>query len=759
MTYSMIPSVGRGFRAALVSLLALSLALGSFAVAPEPAVAAYPSFTFSGSGYGHGIGLSQYGAKGWAEHGKTGQWIATYYYPGSKIGAAEDRQRDVNIDKGKTADNEGWARASWTIRPGYTSSTLDLYAGGAFKVTMNEASGPYTFSASGDSVVVKNGSGSTIGTYTGVVEVVPKGAASGKPQLTQVTSASGPFGHTYVRYRGKLRFSARAGLTKCINRVWMQEYLYGVVPRESPSSWHLEALKAQAIVARSYSWMSSGELYCTTWSQVYNGHSRGDRGAPTAHEATTTNAAVDATVNQFVTYNNAVITTYFSSSAGDHTANIEDVWLSTGQPSSSYPYRKGVEDPYVTSPNDPWPDPLTIDGMALAQKLAPKTTDEPAGTGSTVYVKSLELDRAFPSGFVRRVDVNWSNGSVSRGLAGDSVRNALGLRSTKFYVNGLYTRVAYGDRYDTSAKISEKTFTTAGSAPAAVVVNGTDAKFADALTASALAGTAGGPVLMIPGDRVPTSVKAELGRLKALGCAKVYIVGGTKSVTPAAETAIKGIIPAAERLAGNSRYGYDRYGTAATVAMKMKALGASGASVLVASGENWPDAAIAAGIAAGTKRPVVLTASRALPAASRLLLADLGTTQSVVFGGTKSITDAALRPILAETGEAAPAKRFGTAGSRYDVAVEAAKWAVAELGYGLWTVYVASGETFPDAVTGGVVSGHDKRPLLLTNSRSAAPATVAYIYANRGTISGMKVFGGPNSVTDFTASTLASYSY
>lgn len=752
-------AITRGLRSAVPAALALALALGSVAYAPKQAMAAYPSFTFSGSGFGHGIGLSQYGAKGFAEHGKTGQWIATYYYPGTKIGAAEDRQRDVNIDKGKTKDNSGFARASWAIRPGYTSSTLDLYAGGSFKTTLKEADGPYTFSASGASVVVRNGSNATVGTYTGVVEIVPKDAPTGQPQLTQVLSASGPFGHTYIRYRGKLRFSAQGGLTKCVNRLWMQEYLYGVVPRESPSSWHIEALKAQAIVARSYSWGTTGELYCTTMSQVYNGHSRGDRGAPTMHEATSSNQAVDATANQFVTYNGAVITTYFSSSSGGHTANIEDVWLTTGQPSTTYPYRKGVDDPYCQSPYDPWPDPLKIDGLALAKKLAAKTTDEPAGTGTSVYVKSLVLDRAFPSGFVRRADVRWSNGAVSKGLSGDAVRNALGLRSTKFYVNGAYTRVAYGDRYDTSAKISEKTFATAGSAPAAVVVNGTDAKFADALTASALAGAAGGPVLMVPGDRVPSSVKAELGRLKALGCSKVYIVGGTRSVTAAVATTIAGIIPATERLAGNDRYGYDRYGTAATVALEMRALGASGASVLVASGEKWPDAAIAAGIAAGTKRPVVLTASKALPSASKRVLADLGSTQSVVFGGTKSITDTALRSILAETGEAAPAKRFGTTGSRYDVAVQAAKWAVADLGYGISTVYIASGETFPDAVTGGVVSGHDKRPLLLTNSNNPTPATAAYIYANRGSITGVKVFGGPASVSDYTASTLASYSY
>ena len=113
-------------RTVLVAVVA-ALALGSLGIAPDEAQAAYPSFTFSGSGYGHGIGLSQYGAKGWAEHGKTGQWIAQYYYPGSLTKKlAVDQQLKVNIDKGKTSGNAGFARASWVIRPGYTSSTLDV---------------------------------------------------------------------------------------------------------------------------------------------------------------------------------------------------------------------------------------------------------------------------------------------------------------------------------------------------------------------------------------------------------------------------------------------------------------------------------------------------------------------------------------------------------------------------------------------------------------------------------------------------------
>ena len=184
-----------------------------------------------------------------------------------------------------------------------------------------------------------------------------------------------------------------------------------------------------------------------------------------------------------------------------------------------------------------------------------------------MWVRSLGLERAYPSGFVRHVDVTWSNGAVTKALSGDAFRSALGLKSTKFFVNSPFDRVAQGDRYETAVKVSQTTFTTTGSAKAAVLVNGTDAKFPDALTGSALAGQVSGPVLMTPGSSLPLVVDNELKRLKALGCNKVYIVGGTGSVSAAVASRAATVMGSAERLAGNERYGTDRYGTAATVAL------------------------------------------------------------------------------------------------------------------------------------------------------------------------------------------------
>lgn len=765
--------------------LCAAVVAGSVALAPHNAVAAAPSFRFTGSGSGHGIGLSQYGAKGFAEHGKAGEWIATYYYPGTSLGSATARTIKVNMDEGanynkaSSSYNAGYRRTSWRVRPGYVGGKIRINDGSelpdtTYTLTPVNVSGVWK-------VRVTNAAGSTIGTFDSGVKIAGSG---GSPALVQIIDAAGPFNHTYLRARGSLRVlvnqtalknsngttTLAAGKLKVLNYLSMANYLYGVVPRESPASWHIEALKAQAITARSYAQTSPDELYCTTMSQVYNGHSRGDRAKPTTHEYASSNSAVDTTEGKFVKYGSTIVRTFFHNSSGGHTANIEDVWGGSAQP-----YYKGVTDPYAKSTFDPW-KPVTIDGMNLAKRLAPKMSGEPSGAGSSVYVKSLSVSRAYPSEFVRSVDVSWSNGTVSKGVSATSFRQIiedvsyeLGLYktsagtvldpplSTRFYVNVPFDRIAYGDRYDTSAAISNAAYPTGSTVKAAVVVNGTDAKFPDALTASALAGTVGGPVLMVPGGSAPVSVINEIKRLKGLGLTKLYIVGGEQSIAPSLAAYLDTLVADVERLAGNATYGTDRYGTAAVVALKMKSLGADTSKVMVASGTRWPDAAIAAAVAAGAKRPVVLASYASMPKGSMRVLDDLGATQSFVFGGPASISSTAISQLTSATGETAPAKRFGMVGSRYDMAVDAAEWAVSSLGYSLQTVYVASGEQFPDSVTGGVLAGKNKRPLLLTAGKAASRATASYLQAHRAQIDKVVIVGGRVVVSDAAGSALASY--
>ena len=223
--------------------------------------------------------------------------------------------------------------------------------------------------------------------------------------MFRCSSSSGPFNHAGVRWRGTIHFkppSATSNTTLAVNYVDLEQYLYGVVPRESPSSWHAEALKAQAVAARSYAYQDGVErraIYCTTKSQVYNGQSRPGH----SHEAASTNAAVDATKGKLVWYGSQTepVKTYFSSCSGGHTANIEDVWTN----SSPKPYYKGVTDADGASPYYRWTS-TAYSAKSVADKI--RALDVARGGGleysvaAPAVVTGIATERA-ASGYTHHV--------------------------------------------------------------------------------------------------------------------------------------------------------------------------------------------------------------------------------------------------------------------------------------------------------------------------------------------------------------------
>lgn len=181
-----------------------------------------------------------------------------------------------------------------------------------------------------------------------------------------------------------------------VNELSFQEYLYGVVPREIPASWHSEALKVQAVASRSYAIRSVGkhgaygfDLCNKQHCQVYLGYSG---------ENKSTNKAVDDTDGKTVTYSDKVITAYFSSTSGGHTENSENYW------SSPLPYLRGVEDKYENSPYSNW-DKL-IDKSEVKQKLSSNNVD----IGDIVDIKPIEISEF---GRVIKLEIIGTKGSVT----------------------------------------------------------------------------------------------------------------------------------------------------------------------------------------------------------------------------------------------------------------------------------------------------------------------------------------------------------
>ena len=137
------------------------------------------------------------------------------------------------------------------------------------------------------------------------------------------------------QYYGSFQYIRSGGNLTVVNVVKMQDYIKGVIPYEMSASWPLEALRAQAMCARTYAMSSRRhkdfDLCNTTDCQVY-------RGTNSASE--TTDRAVDSTLGMYILYEGKPISAVYHSSDGGATENSENVWTGVT------PYLRGVKDPY-----------------------------------------------------------------------------------------------------------------------------------------------------------------------------------------------------------------------------------------------------------------------------------------------------------------------------------------------------------------------------------------------------------------------------
>lgn len=161
-------------------------------------------------------------------------------------------------------------------------------------------------------------------------------------------------------YRGAITAKRMADNDMAIiNRVVFEEYLYGVVPREMPHTWPMEALKAQAVAARGFALASMNKfanlgfnLCSTVNSQVYGGYDS---------EQINTNRAIDETKGVIITYDGKPIIPYFHSNSGGRTENSENIW------SAPLPYARGVEDEYsLNQTHSTWSKSMTREEIMKA---------------------------------------------------------------------------------------------------------------------------------------------------------------------------------------------------------------------------------------------------------------------------------------------------------------------------------------------------------------------------------------------------------
>ncbi len=305
----------------LLAALAATLVLAASATATAtttPAAAAAAAgagagnLYVRGAGNGHGIGMSQYGAYGYALHGRGYRWILAHYYRGTRLGKTNPKQTVRVLIATQSAAFSGATRAgNKKLDPSKTYAVRTL---------------------AGGSLILLGPKGKKLCHFTGAL------TATGPGPLALAGVGS---------YRGSLVFSPNgSGGVQTVNAVDLEDYVRGVISWEMPPGWAPEALRVQAVAARTYAITTSVggagfDLYADTRSQMYGG---------VAAETPATDAAVAATPGQVVTYHGAPVITYFSSSSGGHTENVENVWPG----SAPEPWLRGVPDPYDGAGGDPY---------------------------------------------------------------------------------------------------------------------------------------------------------------------------------------------------------------------------------------------------------------------------------------------------------------------------------------------------------------------------------------------------------------------
>ncbi len=345
------------------------------------AASAATSWTIKGAGWGHGIGMSQYGAQGQAEVGRNYQQILEHYYSGTIVSMS--RQRSIRVlllaSRSRAVFSGATRIGNRALKPNKT----------------------YIATRSASGLLVRDTHRKKVGTFTDVPTVVS--SSTGFVAL-----------HGVGTYRGTLELrQGTAGGVTAVNALSLDQYVQGVVPGEMPASWAPEALKAQAVAARTYALTTDAggtvfDQFNDTRSQVYRG---------VTAETASTNAAVRATANQIVTYHGQAVVTYFFSTSGGKTEDVQNVFYGA----LAVPYLTSVKDPYDRiAPRHRW-------------KFGPYSTKRvksKLGSLCSGNFRNVRIRQRGASPRVVRADVVCSRGT--RSVSGAQIRSAAGLYDTWF---------------------------------------------------------------------------------------------------------------------------------------------------------------------------------------------------------------------------------------------------------------------------------------------------------------------------------------
>jgi len=387
-------------------------------------------FTFFGSGDGHGLGMSQWGAYGLAQRGWGYKKILTHFFSGTKVAKAAKPVKSLRVEL--TYDRTS---IHLTARVAPVRLSVGRPPPNGTPVGKIPIGATWTVNAAADGFAVRDASGGLVGgkAWGGpAFHLYATYADRGGRVFVPEADAIWQRGFTYAR--GYLEFNEYGcGAGGCSERLVMpigfEQYLLGI--GEMPSDWPVDALRSQAVAARTYASYSikhyglrkSCNCHITDGAgdQTYVGYSK-EQGAAGRRWT----AAVSSTKGRVISYRGALIQSFFAASDGGHSENVEDAWHG-GNAAYAVPYLRGVCDPGEYTSANPWTNwDYTFGAPELTSRLAPYT-------GAIGTVSGFGGIARGGGGRVIRATVKGGGGSAV--VSGTELRAALGLPDDRVWFN------------------------------------------------------------------------------------------------------------------------------------------------------------------------------------------------------------------------------------------------------------------------------------------------------------------------------------
>ena len=577
-----------------------------------------PSWVLRGAGWGHGLGMSQFGAYEMARSGKSAAQILGHYYSGTTYAKVKDSD---------------WVNVNVVYGASTVSAVSSALAGnGAFKVSMG---GKAMIGVAGQTVAFK--------VSGGVLEVSCSSCSPTKLTGTQQavltwdnrndngTATTGPtlmkIGGTQYRDGAAIIKPRTPSTLNVVMQVRIHdEYLDYLA--ESPWSWSLEALKAQAAAARGYALRKHAagirdtcncHMYDTTADQVYGGYPSSGNRAYWPNWQKAVRATGEPESGYVAKYGTEIIQAFYSSSSGGRTEDNEDVW--GGTPMS---YLRGVSDSWSLGTSNP----------ARAWR---QTTSGPsmANVFGLPDVARLDLSDRTSNGGIETATATSAGGAKST-ISGDRFRSivasgsSFSSRVNSTMIRHLTQRFGGDNRYEVAAAVARSVAAGAGSV---VIASGEDANLPDASVAGPLAATLNAPLLLTQRTRLPAETRTELSR-RGSAVKTAYVVGGEGAVDEGVLAELRKSGLTVVRVAGR-----DRYATAAQVAREIGKR-RTVTAVMMAGGFGLADALAGSGPASALKEPILLTPATRLAPATDTVMAELAPRVVHIVGGTAVVGQA-----------------------------------------------------------------------------------------------------------------------